>query len=159
MSRSRLLRPEKPITVGSFVVVLLVAAALFVPTFSGHLAVMNAVSIDATATDVAMSEEGDQLVVQIRVHNPTRTEFTAAYGQLYGKADGTQLTGTGNEVEETAIPPGETRTVTARVSVPEEHREQAAEAAKAGAIVVTGQLDGRIRDQRVEIEVTEETDG
>ncbi|UPV99631.1 DUF916 domain-containing protein [Halorussus gelatinilyticus] len=159
MADRTLLRPRKPVTMGSFLVVALVTAALFVPTFSGHLAVMNTVSIDATATDVAMSEDGDQLVVQIRIHNPTRAAFTASYGQLFGKVEGTQLTGTGNEVEETTVPAGETRTLTARISVPEEHRDRAARAAKAGNIVVTGQLDGRIRDQRVEVEVTEETDG
>ncbi|UPV73583.1 DUF916 domain-containing protein [Halorussus limi] len=159
MTDRTLFRPRKPVAMGSFLLVALVAAALFVPTFMGHLAVTNAVSIDATATDVALSEDGERLVVRIEVHNPTRAAFTATYGQLYGKVGGTKLTGTGYEVERTTIPAGETRTVTARVSVPEEHRERAAEAVEAGAVVVTGQLEGSIRDQRVEIEVTEETDG
>lgn len=159
MADRTLLRPRKPLALGSFLLVALVAGVLFVPTFSGHLAVMNTVSIDATATDVTLSEDGEQLVVEIAVRNPTRAEFTASYGRLYGKADGTQLTGTGNDVEETTIPAGETRTVAARISVPEKHREQAAEAVDAGTVVVTGQLEGSIRDQRTEIEVTEETDG
>ncbi|MFC7080637.1 hypothetical protein [Halorussus caseinilyticus] len=151
--------PRKPVTLGSFLVVALVASALFVPTFSAHLAVMNKVSIDATATDVAVSDDGDHLVVQIAVRNPTRSAFTATHGRLYARADGEQVSGFGNDLEEATVPAGETRTVTARLSIDEDHREQAIDAARAGEVVVTGQLQGTIQDAEVEVGVEEETDG
>lgn len=150
---------RKPITTGSFLVVALVAAALFVPTFSAHVAVMNTVSIDATPTDYAVSDDGDHVVVQIRVDNPTRSAFTARYADLYGKIDGERVTGFGMEVEETTIRAGETGTVTARVSIEEGQRQRVADAVESGELGVSGLLQGTIRDEQVEIEVTEGQDG
>jgi hypothetical protein len=151
--------PRKPITLGSFLLVALVAVALFVPSFSAHVAVMNAVSIDATPTDYAVSDDGDHVVVEIRVQNPTRSAFTARYGDLYGKIDGEQVTGFGIEVEETAIPSGETGTVTARISIEEDEREAVADAVKSGRLHVSGILEGQIRNKQVEVDVTEDDDG
>lgn len=151
--------PRKPVTMGSFLLVALVAVALFVPTFSAHIAVMNSVSIDATPTDYAVSEDGDHVVVQIRIENPTRSEFTASYGDLYGKVDGEQVTGFGMELEETTIPAGETKTVTARVSIKDGERETVADAIESGRLDVSGLLQGTIKDGEVEIEVTEGEDG
>lgn len=152
-------RPRKPFTLGSFLLVALVATALFVPTFSGHTAVMNKVSIDATATDVALSEDEKHVVVEIRVENPTRSAFTAQFGTLYGKVGDEHLTGLGVEVEETEIPAGETRTVTARVEIKDGYREETADAIESGELTVTGQLRGTIQEVDVQIDVTEGDDG
>lgn len=151
--------PRKPITMGSFLLVALVAAALFVPTLSAHIAVMNTVSIDATPTDYAVSDDGDYVVVQIQIQNPTRSEFTARYGDLYGKVEGERVTGFGMEVEETTVPSGETRTVTARISIEEGRRDEVADAVESGQLHVSGLLQGMIKDEDVEIEVTEGKDG
>ena len=151
--------PRKPFALGSFLLALLAVTALFVPAFSAHLAVMNKVSIDATATGYALSEDGERVIVDISVRNPTRSAFTAAYGQLYGEVGDEQLTGLGVEVEETTIPPGETATVTTRISVKDGHREELADAIESGRLQVTGQLEGTIQDARVIIEVGEENDG
>lgn len=151
--------PRKPFALGSFLLVLLAVTALFVPAFSAHVAVMNKVSIDATATDYALSENGENVVVDIRVRNPTRSAFTAAYGQLYGKVGDEQLTGLGVEVEKTTIPAGETKTVTVRISVKDGHLEEMADAIDSGRLTVTGQLEGTIQDAQVMIEVGEENDG
>ncbi|WP_276300715.1 hypothetical protein [Halorussus lipolyticus] len=151
--------PRKPITMGSFLVVALVAAALFVPTFSAHVAVMNAVTIDATPTDYALSDDGDHVVVEIRVHNPTRSAFTPRSTDLYGDVDGEQVTGFGDDIEEVTIPAGETKTVTGRVSIKDEKREAAADAIEAGTLRVSGIIRGSITDKQVEIEVTEADDG
>lgn len=152
-------RPRKPLTLGSFLLVTLAATALFVPAFAGHTAVMNKVSIDATTTDVALSEDGTHVVVDIRVENPTGSAFTAKYGDLYGKQGDTLLTSLDVEVEETTIPAGETRTVTARVGIKDGYREEAADAVESGELGVTGQLRGTIQDVDVQIDVTEGEDG
>ncbi|WP_135826937.1 hypothetical protein [Halorussus ruber] len=151
--------PRKPVTLGSFLVVALVAVALFVPSFSAHVAVMNAVSIDGTPTDYAVSDDGDHVVVDIRVHNPTRSAFTARYGDLYGKIDGEQVTGFGMDVEETTIPSGESGVVTARISIEDGEREAVADAVESGRLHVSGVLEGTIQDKQVEIDVTEDDDG
>lgn len=159
MTDYRPIVPRKPLALGSFFLALLAVTALFVPAFSAQLAVMNRVSIDAAATDYALSEDGEQVVVDIRVRNPTRSAFTAGHGQLYGQVGDEQLTGLGVEVEKTTIPPGETATVTARISVADGHREEMADAIESGQLEVTGQLEGTIQDEHVRIEVEEETDG
>lgn len=149
------LRPRKPLTTGSFLVVLVAGAALFAPTMSAHIAVMNAVNIDATPTDYALSDDGDAVVVEIRVHNPTRSAFTASYGELYGKFDGTTVTTLSVEVEDTTVPAGGTETVTARIAIADGYREEAAEAVESDRLRVTGLLEGRIQDVEVEVEVAE----
>jgi hypothetical protein len=158
MSDRNSLRPRKPVTLGTFLVVAIVASVLFVPTLSAHIAVLNTVSIDATPTDYAVTDDGETLVVELRVHNPTRADFTAAYGTLYGKVGDQQVTTLVTDVEETTVPAGETRTVTASVDFTDEHRETAAEAAESGQLAVTGQLRGTIQNERVEIEITMEGD-
>lgn len=151
--------PRKPVTTGSFLLVALVAVVLFVPTFSAHVAVMNTVSIDATPTDYAVSDDGDWVVVEIHVENPTRSGFTASYADLYGKVDGERVTGFGSEVGETTVPSGETGTVTARVSIADGEREAVASAVESGRLRVSGLLEGTIRNEQVEIDVTEGDDG
>lgn len=151
-------KPQAPLALGSFLVVALVAVVLFVPTFSAHVAVLNTVSIDATPTEYALSEEGETLIVQIAIDNPTGSEFTASYGLLYGKIDGETVTGSGVEVEETTIPAGEAGTVTARISVEEGRSEEVADAIESGTLHVTGQLRGSMRNEDVQIGVSEETD-
>jgi hypothetical protein len=150
--------PRKPITLGTFLLVAAVAMALFVPSLSAHIAVMNTVTIDATPTDYAVTDDGETLVVELQVHNPTRADFTAAYGNLYGKVGDQQVTSLVVDVDETTIPSGETRTVTARVGIEEEHRETAIDAVESGQLAVTGQLKGTIENERVQIEVTTEGD-
>lgn len=159
MTDRTLFQPRKPFTLGSFLLVALVATALFVPTFSGHTAVMNKVSIDATTDSVALSEDGKHVVVEIRVENPTRSAFTARFGNLYGKEGETLLTGLGMEVEKTTIPAGETRTVTARIEIKEGYREEIADAIESGKLDVSGQLRGTIQDVEIQIGVTEGDDG
>lgn len=151
--------PRKPVTMGSFLLVALVAVALFVPTLSAHIATMNAVSIEATPTDYALSEDGDHVVVEIRIHNPTRSAFTPRSSDLYGDVDGEQLTGFGDDIEETTIPAGETGTVTGRISIKDGKREAMADAIESGNLDVSGLIDGTIQNKRVEIEVTEGDDG
>lgn len=151
-------RPHKPLTLGSFLVVALVAVVLFVPTFSAHVAVLNTVSIDATPTEYALSEDGETLLVQIAIDNPTGSAFTASYGLLYGKIDGEQVTGSGVDVEEATIPAGETGTVTVHVSVEEGRSDEVAEAIESGTLHVSGQLRGSIQDKDVQIGVTEDSD-
>lgn len=158
MSDRNPLRPRDPATVGTFLVVAVVAVALFVPTLSAHLATMNTVSIDATPTDYAVTDDGETLVVEIRVHNPTRAAFTASYGNLYGKVGDQQVTSLVTDVDEKTIPSDETGTVVARIGIEEEHRETVVEAVESGEIAVTGQLDGTIQNERVEVEVTTEGD-
>lgn len=158
MSDRNPLWPRKPVTVGTFLVIAVVAVALFVPTLSAHLAAMNTVSIDATPTDYAVSDDGETLLVEIRVDNPTRAAFTASYGNLYGKVGDRQVTSLVTDVEETTIPSGETETVVARIGIEDDNRETVAEAVEAGTIAVTGQLEGTIQNARVEIEVTTEGD-
>ncbi|MFC4449788.1 hypothetical protein [Halorussus aquaticus] len=151
---------QRPTAVGSFLLVALVATMLFVPTFSAHVAVMNKVSIDATATEVATSDDGSQLVVEIRVRNPTRSAFTASYGRLYGKVGNRTLTTPGVELDGGAIGAGETGTVTARIEIADGSREEAAAAVESERLRVVGQLEGTIQDVNVRIDVTEgEVDG
>lgn len=160
MSEFDSLRPRKPLTLGSFLLVALAAMVLFVPTFSAHLAVMNAVSIDATVSEVAVSEDGEDLLLSIRVHNPTRSAFTASYGLISGSVDGERVTELGIEVEETTIPSGETKSVPVRVGIEDGYGEEIADAVESGRLDVTGNLEGSIQDAQVEVEVTEgEDDG
>lgn len=159
MTDRLLLAPRKPRTLWSFLLVALIATALFVPTFSGYTAMMNKVNIDATTTDVALSEDGERVVVDIRVENPTGSAFTARYGSLYGKVDDRLLTGLGVEVETTKIPPGETRTVTARIEKKDGHGDELEDAVESGELAVTGQLEGTIQEADVEVQVTEGDDG
>jgi hypothetical protein len=149
---------RKPITLGTFVLVAAVTVALFVPVLSAHIAVLNTVSIDATPTDYAVTDDGESLVVELQVHNPTRADFTAAHGSLYGKVGDQQVTSLITDVEKTTIPSGETGTVTARIGIEEEHRETAIDAVESGRLVVTGQLKGKIQNERIEIEVNAEGD-
>lgn len=159
MSDRTSLRPRKPLTTGSFLALAVVAAALFVPTMSAHVAVMNAVSIDATPTGYDVADDGDELVVHIRVENPTRSAFTASYGELYGDVNGTTVTTLGVEVEDATVPAGGTATVTARLGVAAEHREQAVEAVESDRLRVTGLLQGQIQDVDVDVAVEEDDDG
>lgn len=157
MSDTTLLCPRDQLALGSFLLVFVLAVALFVPTLSGHLATMNTVSFDATPSDYAVSDDGT-LVVDVQVHNPTRADFTASYGNLYGTVGDEQVTSLVTDVEETTVPAGETRTVVARIELEDEHRSTARDAVETGRLAVTGQLEGTIRDERVEIEVTAEGD-
>jgi hypothetical protein len=152
-------RPRKPFVLGSFLLVALVAVGLFVPTFAGHTAVMNKVSIDATTTDYHVADDGETLVVQVRVRNPTGSAFTARYASLYGNVDGKQLTSLGVEIRETTVPAGETKTVTAHVGIKDGYSEEVADAVESGTLRVTGQLRGSIQDAEVQIDVTEGDDG
>lgn len=146
------------VTLGSFFLVAAVTVALFVPTFSAHVAVLNTVSIDATPTSYAVAEDGEHLLVEIEVHNPTRSAFTAEYGNLYGKIGDEQVTTLGLDVTETKIPPGETRTVPVRIGIEDGHRDEVTDAIESGRLAVTGQLQGTIQSEDVEVEVTEEGD-
>lgn len=158
MSDRNSIRPRKPITLGTFLLVAGVTVALFVPTLSAHIAVMNTVSIDATPTDYSVTDDGETLVVELQVENPTRADFTASYGTLYGQVGGQQVTSLVTEVEETTVPSGETRTVTVRVGIEEDHRKLAADAVESDRLAVTGQLRGTIENERVEIEIDAEGD-
>lgn len=150
------LRPEKPLTVASFLLVAVVAVALFVPTLSAHLSVMNKVSIEATPIEYETTDDGETLVATIRVDNPTQSGYTVSYGRLYGNVDGETLTKIGAEVDESTVPSGETETITARLTVKEGKSDSVEQAIEAGTLTVTGQLQGTIEDHEVEIEVTDE---
>lgn len=150
--------PRKPFALGSFLLVLLVVTALFVPAFSAHVSVMDKVNIDATSTHYSFTDDGD-LLVEITVDNPTRSAFTVTNGLLFGKVDEKRVTGLGVEVVPTTVPSGETRTVTARMTVKEGYRDKVAAAIESGRLQVTGRLKGTIQDARVMIEVGEENDG
>lgn len=148
------LRPRKPVALGSFLVVAVAAAALFAPTFSAHVAVMNAASVESTPTDCAVAADGDRLAVELRVRNPTRSALTVSYGDLSATVGGTQVTEGPVELDEATIPAGEARTVTARVGIEDSHRRRVAAAVASGRLSVTGRLRGAIRDAEVEIGVT-----
>ncbi|WP_158057444.1 hypothetical protein [Halorussus halophilus] len=148
------LRPEKPLTVASFLLVALIATALFVPTLSAHISVMNKVSIEATPVEYETADGGETLVATIRIDNPTRSAYTVSFGRLYGNVEGAAVTKLGAEVDETTVPPDETETVTARLAIKDGESERVAEAIESGTLTVTGQLQGTIEDHEVEIEVT-----
>jgi hypothetical protein len=150
--------PRKPLALGSFLVALLAVTALFVPAFSAHVSVMNKVNIDATSTHYSLEDDGD-LRIEITVDNPTRSAFTAKHGLLFGKVDGERVTGLGVDVVPTTVPSGETKTVTARMTVKEEYRDEVAAAIETGRFQVTGRLKGTMQDAQVMIEVGEENDG
>ena len=158
MTEQNSYRPRKPRTVGSLLFVGLIAVALFVPTFSAQLAVMNTVSIDSTPTDYAISDDGEYLVVTLRIENPTGSAFTATHGTLYGTVDGERVTGLGAEFEKTTISAGETETLVVRADVKDGKREQLADAIESGRLDLSGKLGGTIQTADVNVRVTDTDD-
>lgn len=150
--------PRKPILLGSFVLVAIVTVAVFVPTLSAHISVMNAVSIDATPTEYAVSDDGETLVVTVRVDNPTRSAFTASYGQLYAEIDGEEVTEL-STVEETTVSSGGSVRVTVDLDIEDGYGDRVADAVESGRLTVYGTLDGTIQDAQVRVEVVEGDDG
>lgn len=156
--RATVLRPNRPFVVAAFTLTAVVTVWLFVPTMFGHIAVMNSDAVEVSATDYAVSDDGEQLLVTFEVNNPTRRSIKLYNGLLYPRAaDGTRLSdGTTSPLETvTVVPSGETKTVTVVIGVRKGAGDRVRNAIESGSITLSGKLNGRISDAEVEIPVQE----
>lgn len=153
------LRPRKPVALGSFLLVVIVATAVFVPTLSAHVAVMNESAISATPTEYALSEDRETLLVTIRIENPTRSTYEASYAQVSAWVNGTRVTQL-STLDGDRIPSGESGTVTARLGLKDGTADEVAAAIESGSLTSQGDITGTIMDEEVHVFFGEvETDG
>lgn len=143
---------QKPVTTGSLCVIAVVTVILFVPTLSGHVAVMNANSIELTSTEYTMVEDGDTLLVSLEISNPTRRSYEVVSANLYLVVDG-HVVSHGSLVDGNTVPSGGTASLAAEFSVLGDDREQTKEGIRSGTVAVTGQLRGTVGDASVSVDV------
>ena len=149
-----LVRPKRPLVVGAVLLTALVTLWLFVPTVMGYFATYNVASITASPTDVAVSDDGQTLVVTFEVHNPTSQPIRFHGGHVIVFDGDTRLSdGTTMQAPATTVSGGETATVTGAIGVSGGSEDRARRAAGTGTLRYSGELDAGIRDHTFSVDV------
>lgn len=137
----------------AFLLVAVVSLALFVPTFQGHTAIINAHSIEATPVDYQLADSEDAIEVSMQVTNPTGRPIDVFAADVEGYADETRVARVGTATfQRSTITAGETTTLTVTLNLVEP--EQAKAAVKNDELRVSGQLRARINGEMVTIDVS-----
>lgn len=151
-TRSALL-PERPLVVGAVFLTALLTAWVFVPTMQGHIAIMNSGSVDVTATEYTVTDDGEHLAIALQIDNPTGRNIVFSNGQIHAYDGEVQLSdGTTTSLDGT-VPAGETLEVNIDMDLDSEQVSQAKRAVESGSVTVSGRLKGEIGDQDVNIPV------
>lgn len=138
----------------TFLVLAVATTLVFVPTMNGHIASLNAGSIEATATDVALTDDGSVVRVEVSVTNPTRRPVVLRAAEFQAYAGDTRVAHTSvGAFDRTTVPAGETKTVTVRLAVEEGDRAAVRTAVENGTIRVSGLFRGTINEQYVDVDV------
>lgn len=150
------LRPDRPVTVGSYLLVLAVVGVLFAATFSAYVTAETAYRVDIESTGYSLDDGGDALTVTLRFSNPAShalevisSPFTAtlnvyAQGERYSEVGETQIDGA-------TVPAGGSATVTTTFDVADDHRDDVAAAIERDALVMRGEFGVRIVEQKLTI--------
>ncbi|WP_435153281.1 hypothetical protein [Haladaptatus sp. DFWS20] len=152
-TRSALL-PERPLLVGAVLLTALVTAWVFIPTMQGHVAIMNSGSVDVTATEYTVADDGEHLAIALQIHNPTGRKIAFSSGQIHAYDGEVQLSdGTTTSLDGATVPAGETVEVNIEMDLDSKRVSQTKQAVQSGSITVSGRLKGEIGDQEVRIPV------
>lgn len=154
------LRPERPLLVVAVLLTALVTVWLFVPTMQGHLATMNVGTVDVTATEYTVTDDGDHLRVSLQVQNPTRRTVILTNGPIHAYDGQTQLSdGTTTSFDGSRIPAGETVETTVDIDLNPAQVTRAKRAVESESVTLAGTIRGEIGAKDVSISVGTGVDG
>lgn len=146
--------PERPRLAALFVLVALVATALFVPTFDAYVAVDGVKQADTRVTDASVGPDEEQLLIDLRFENPTRTDVTVLSGQVRARDGDTLVTRiAGTDVDRTTVPAGETATIRIGVTIDPSDRDRAIAAANEGRLWFAGFVWVTVGEERIKIQI------
>ncbi|WP_224447254.1 hypothetical protein [Haloprofundus salilacus] len=155
--RSRLRTILRSPAVVVFVALFALTAGLFGAAFQTQLAIARSDSIEASATTLAVSDDGESLEITVRARNPTSKTLTLSGAHLVGRVDGEELTHYGTRsLDDVALAPGETTKFTVAVELVDGETEAARAAVEEGRVRVGGELVGHIEDVRITLGVSDD---
>ncbi len=139
----------------TFVALFALTAGLFGATFQTQLAVAESDTIEASLTELAVSDDGEALEITVRARNPTDKTLTLSSAQLVGRVDGEELTHYGTRsLSGIELSPGEATTFSVSVELVDGETEAARTAVEEGRVSVGGELVGHIEDVRITLGVS-----
>lgn len=149
-------RHKRPLIGASFVVLLLLTATAFAATGVGYFATEKAKgdAVVGTVTDYRVDETAEpaEIVVEVEVENPTRKSVTVDSAVVNGQVDGSTIAKGSSVVSET-IPPGESATITVRMTALQDDEAAMIEAARNGSMTFSGSMWARIERSRFQLNV------
>ncbi|PSP75710.1 hypothetical protein BRC81_15105 [Halobacteriales archaeon QS_1_68_20] len=149
-------RHDRRLIVGSFAALLVLTGTAFAITGTGYFAAEKASGdlVEGTMTDYRVDESGDRTVIvaEIEFENPTGRAVTLESANVDGTVDGTSVARGSTGLEET-IPPGETETITVRLTPHEGKQSVAVDAAESGSLTVSGLAWARIERYQFDVDV------
>lgn len=134
-----------------------VTALLFHSSLLAYVSLYEVSTADVSADSARLADDGDAIVVQLRVSNPSSREVTVTGAQVFARVNGTLVNDVGGvEVNRTTLAPGRTSTVTLRLPLLAD-RSTAVSAWTSGnaSLVLSGDLGVSVRGRTMTVRFEE----